>query len=76
MRIKQFAIPHLSKCESRAREKSLQLAKMRSKFLEPSADVSRDNNLYVVGDISRKCLDTTETNNYQAGEGRVDTCVI
>ena len=27
--------------------------------------VSRDNNLYVVGDISRKCLDTTETNNYQ-----------
>jgi uncharacterized protein YqiB (DUF1249 family) len=38
---------------------------MRSKFLEPSADVSRDNNLYVVGDISKKCLDTTETNNYQ-----------
>jgi len=37
---------------------------MRSKFLEPSV-VSRDNNLYVVGDISRKCLDTTETNNYQ-----------
>ena len=27
--------------------------------------VSRDNNLYVVGDISKKCLDTTETNNYQ-----------
>ena len=53
VRIKQFAIPHLSKCESRAREKSLQLAKMRSKFLEPSADVSRDNNLYVVGDISK-----------------------
>tara|TARA_E500000331_G_C16810985_1_gene520831 strand:- start:278 stop:454 length:177 start_codon:yes stop_codon:yes gene_type:complete len=30
--------------------------------------VSRDNNLYVVGDISRKCLDTTETNNYQVCE--------
>ena len=28
-------------------------------------NVSRDNNLYVVGDISKKCLDTTETNNYQ-----------
>ncbi len=27
--------------------------------------VSRDNNLYVVGDISKKCLDTTETDNYQ-----------
>ena len=40
------------------------LSKMRSKFLEPSV-VSRDNNLYVVGDISKKCLDTTETNNYQ-----------
>ena len=40
---------------------------MRSKcgeFLELFA-VSRDNNLYVVGDISKKCLDTTETNNYQ-----------
>ena len=31
----------------------------------PTRYVSRDNNLYVVGDISRKCLDTTETNNYQ-----------
>ena len=30
--------------------------------------VSRDNNLYVVGDISKKCLDTTETNNYQVCE--------
>ena len=39
-------------------------SQMRSKFLEPSV-VSRDNNLYVVGDISKKCLDTTETNNYQ-----------
>ena len=36
---------------------------MRSKFLEPSV-VSRDNNRQVVGDVS-KCLDTTETNNYQ-----------
>ena len=29
--------------------------------------VSRDNNLYVVGDISREveCLETPETNNYQ-----------
>ena len=32
--------------------------------------VSRDNNLYVVGDISRKCLDTTETNNYHLKDNR------
>ena len=28
-------------------------------------EVLRDNNLHVVKDVSRKCLDTTETNNYQ-----------
>jgi hypothetical protein len=47
---------------------------MRSKFLEPSADVSRDNNLYVVGDISKKCLDTTETNNYHLKDNRGQIC--
>ena len=38
----------------------------------PTRYVSRDNNLYVVGDISRKCLDTTETNNYQIA-GKTNT---
>ena len=44
---------------------------MRSKFLEPSV-VSRDNNLYVVGDISilyvKKYRSAVETNNYQVCE--------
>ena len=88
VRIKQFAIPHLSRAwveitsayyvgENNALKTSSANSTLVLTTQNAGVDgamanastlvVSRDNNLYVVGDISREveCLETPETNNYQ-----------